>query len=287
MFWLFLINFTTNRLSFVIKTISPTSPILKKYIECFYIYEGKANSTFKYVAFPHFNTGLSFFKGASVHRQNWSLQISENIDVGVHIEILGKYTTPVLIEYNGKLKEVSIVFKPLGLNRFFKDNYLSLAPKFSQELTNDVWGQFGESLFSGNDDISKIETFLLSQIWENYELFSIENSLTLLENSNEQISVSDIANKLGLNLKTFQRHFQKHMGCSPVEYRRIYRFRSLLSNKWNNTLIKNLTKISYEEGYYDQSYLIKEFRKITNHNPKDFFKSTSKVDGDKIIWEIK
>ena len=52
--------------------------MLKKYIECFYIYEGKSNSVFSYVAFPHFNTGLSFFKGASIHRQKWSLQISEN-----------------------------------------------------------------------------------------------------------------------------------------------------------------------------------------------------------------
>ena len=173
------------------------------------------------------------------------------------------------------------------MNRFFKDNYLSLAPNFSQELKNDIWGQFGESLFTGDDDINKIESFLLSQFCDNQEVSSIENSLILLENNNEQISISDIANKVGLNLKTFQRHFQKHMGCSPVEYRRIYRFRSSLTNKFNNSQLKNLTEITYEEGYYDQSYLIKEFRKITNHNPKDFFKSTSKVDGDKIIWEIK
>ena len=271
----------------MIKTIAPNSPILSKYIECFYIYEGKSNSVFSYVAFPHFNTGLSFFKGASVHRQNWSIQISGNSDLDVHIEILGKYTRPVLLEYKGQLREISIVFKPLGLNRFFLDNYNSIAPDFSQELKNEIWRQFGESLFSGNDDISKIESFLLSQFYDNQEVSSIENALTLLENSNEQISISDIAIKVGLNLKTFQRHFQKHMGCSPVEYRRICRFRSSLTNKLNNSQLKNLTEITYEEGYYDQSYLIKEFRKITNHNPKDFFKSTSKVDGDKIIWEIK
>lgn len=264
----------------------PSSPILKKYIECFYIYEGKSKSAFSYVAFPHFNTGLSFFKGASVHGQNWSIQISENTDACVHIEILGKYTVPVLLEYKGQLTEISIVFKPLGLNRFFKDNYLSLAPKFSQELTNDIWRQFGESLFSGNDDIGKMESFLLSQLNDNQELFIIENALRLLENNNQQISISTIANKVGLNLKTFQRHFQKHLGCSPVEYRRICRFRSLLTNKLNSTQLKNLTEITYEEGYYDQSYLIKEFRKITNHNPKNFFKSMSKVDGDEIIWEI-
>jgi AraC-like DNA-binding protein len=150
-----------------------------------------------------------------------------------------------------------------------------------------VWRKFGESLFSSEDEISKIESFLLSQLWDNPALSSIENSLTLLENNNEQISISDIANKVGVNLKTFQRHFQKHLGCSPVEYRRICRFRSSLTNKLNNAQLKNLTEITYEEGYYDQSYFIKEFRKITNHNPKEFFKSTSKVDGDKIIWEIK
>ena len=181
---------------------------------------------------------------------------------------------------------INAVHNP-GLNRFFKDNYLSLATNFSQELKNDVWGQFGESLFSSDDEICKIESFLLSQLCENHTLFNIEISLTLLENRNEQLSISDIAKKVGLKLKTFQRHFQKHMGCSPVEYRRIYRFRSSLANKLNNTQLKNLTEITYEEGYYDQSYLIKEFRKITNHNPKDFFKSASKVDGDKIIWEIK
>lgn len=271
----------------MIKTIAPISPILSKYIECFYIYEGKPNSTFRYVAFPHFNTGISFFKGASIQRQNWSLQISENTDRGVHIEILGKYTTPVMLEYKGQLSEISIVFKPLGLNRFFKDNYLFLAPKFSQALMHDVWSQFGESLFLSKDDISKIESFLLSQLMDIQDYSIIEESLTFLENSNEQISISKIANELGLNLKTFQRNFQKHMGCSPVEYRRIYRFRSALASKLNSAQIKNFTDITYEECFYDQSYLVKEFRKITNHNPKDFFKSTSKVDGDKIIWEIK
>ena len=271
----------------MIKTIAPTSAKLEKYIECFYMYEGKANSVFSYLAFPHFNTGLSFFKGASVHRQNWGVQVTENINESVHVEILGKYTTPVLLEYKGQLNEISNVFKPLGLNRFFKDNYLSLAPKFSQELVNDVWRKFGESLFSSNDDISKIESFLLSQFDDNQELSIIEKSLTFLENCNQQISISDIANKIGLNLKTYQRHFQKHLGCSPVEYRRIFRFRSSLTNKLNSSQMKNLTEITYEEGFYDQSFLIKEFRKITNHNPKDFFKSTTKVDGDKIIWEIK
>lgn len=272
----------------MIKTIAPSSPILRKYIECFYIYEGKSNSNLRYVAFPHYNTGLSFFKGASLQRQNWTLQVSENRTTdNVHIEILGKYTTPVLLEYKGQLREISIVFKPLGINRFFKDNYFSLAHNFSQELVDDVWRKFSETLFSGDNDINKIESFLLAQFCDRSEYSAIEKALKLLENSGEKIIISTIASEVNLNAKTFQRYFQKHMGCSPVAYRRICRFRSSLRNMLNSAEWKNLTDITYEEGYYDQSYFIKEFRKITNHNPKDFFKSTSIVDGEKIIWEIK
>lgn len=271
----------------MIDTIIPNSPILKKHIECFYIYDGKSSSKYTYVAFPHYNTGLSFFKGATIKRSQRSLEISDSTSVGLHIEILGKYTSPVLLEYNGLVREISIVFKPMGINRFILDNYQSIASNFSQEFTNSVWRHFGEELFSGENDLSKLESFLISQFSEKQELIAIEESLKLLEKGNEQITIDTIATNVGLTLKTFQRHFNKHMGCSPIEYRRICRFRNSLTSKLNSSELKNLTDITYEEGYYDQSYFIKEFRKLTNHNPKDFFKSTSKVDGDKIVWELK
>ena len=69
-------------LNWVIKTILPSNTILKKYIECFYFYEGVKDSSFSYLAFPHFNSGLSFFKGASIQRKNFCLDISEDINAG-------------------------------------------------------------------------------------------------------------------------------------------------------------------------------------------------------------
>lgn len=265
----------------------PSSPILKKYIECFYIYNGESTSTFRYLAFPHYNTGLSFFKGASIHRKYPRVEILENKKREVKIEILGKYNCPLLIEYAGKLQEFSIIFKPLGLNHFFRENYLAIAPQFSQELINDIWREFGESLKFEEEDLPVLESFLLSQFVENPALIHLEKSLSILNNVNDEISITEIAFKLGYNLKTFQRHFKKHIGSSPVEYRRIYRFRNSIASKLEENQLKTLTDITYEGGYYDQSYFIKEFRKLTNHNPKDFFKVTNKVDGDKLIWEIK
>ena len=105
----------------MIKTIAPTSPMLKKYIDCFYIYEGKSNSVFNYVAFPHFNTGLSFFKGASVHRQNWNLQISENtndfktnlteyFDINLSMFQSLNYNLDIIMEFIIKIEENQGIF---------------------------------------------------------------------------------------------------------------------------------------------------------------------------------
>ena len=271
----------------MIKTILPSNTILKKYIECFYVYEGVKDSSFSYLAFPHFNSGLSFFKGASIQRKNFCLDISEDINAGNQMEILGKYLSPVYIKYSGLVSEISIVFKPLGINRFFKQNYYSFAPEFSQRLVNKQWEDFSKELFSGDDDINKLELFLLNQLNDTQELIQLEKTLIALQEQNNDKPIDIISKQFGYNLKTFQRHLKKHVGCSPIEYRRICRFRNSVMNKLSNEEIKNLTAITYESGYFDQSYFIKEFRKLTSHSPKDFFKKTSKLDGNSIIWEIK
>ncbi|WP_353098108.1 helix-turn-helix domain-containing protein, partial [Empedobacter brevis] len=64
------------------------------------------------------------------------------------------------------------------------------------------------------------------------------------------------------------RIFKKHLGKSPSEYRKIFRFRNSLLNKKES---KNLTELSSKD-YYDQSHFIKDFKSITKRNPNQFFK---------------
>ena len=214
------------------------------------------------------------------------MEISESSGAEVIIEILGKYTCPLLIEYTGKLQGISIVFKPLGLNYFFRDNYQSIAPQFSQALLKAEWQIFGQNLFSGDDDLVRLETFLISQFRETSTLSTLEKSLSILEHAGNETALSELAARLGLHQKAFQRHFKKHIGCSPVEYRRICRFRNSVASRLNSSELKTLTDLTYESGFFDQSYFIKEFRKLTTHNPKDFFKLVNQVDGEKIVWKI-
>jgi AraC-like DNA-binding protein len=76
------------------------------------------------------------------------------------------------------------------------------------------------------------------------------------------------------------------MSCSPSDYKRIARFRNSLNAKIYSKDIKSLTSICHENNYFDQSYFIKEFKKLANQNPKKFFKAVKVLDQDKVIWEL-
>jgi AraC-like DNA-binding protein len=270
----------------MIKTIIPQSKVLQKHIKCIYLYKGEAASNLNYLAFPHFNTGLSFFKNAEIDRKNWNISIKENSSAKIKIEVLGKYLNPVMVQLSGKIEEISIIFKPLGINRYIDENYIKIAPNFSQEYNNQNWLDIGALTFKSKNRINYLEECLLSQMKANSEIDLLEESLNLLTDFDTNKSVSDIAKSLNYNLKSFQRHFHKHMGCSPTEYKRIVRFRNAIKTKLNSNSLKTLTDVSYENNFFDQSYFVKEFRKLTNHNPKEFFKEIRTLGDEKLIWEI-
>ncbi len=137
----------------MLKIIHPNSEILKKHIEYFYVLEGDWTQKLSYLAFPHYLNCVSFFKDIEIKRSDFQVEFSESAKPNTHIEILGKYLSPVRINYQGKIKEISIIFKPLGINRFLKKYYLLEAPKFSQSFNNKNWLNFGETFLSNQIDL--------------------------------------------------------------------------------------------------------------------------------------
>jgi len=145
---------------------------------------------------------------------------------------------------------------------------------------------FAQKLGEIEKPIEAIEGFLMDQFVEMEEISSLERSLMYFEKQEEKCTIAAIATKTGFGLKSFQRNFLKHMGCTPIDYRRLKYFRSALNSKLQTQHKKSLTEITFENHYFDQSYFIKEFRNFTNLNPRLFFKKVRMVDGDKIIWEL-
>jgi len=202
------------------------------------------------------------------------------------IELLGKYTRPVVVTCEGRVDEVAIVFKPLGVNRFIREDFARVAPGCSQPYRNIEWMKAAEYLFHADNKIDFLEQFLSAILSEKEEFIQMEEALSMLCSNENEFTVSEVAVKLGMTLKTFQRKFTRMLACSPSDYKRIARFRNALNSKIQPGAVKSLTSLTYQHNYTDQSYLIREFRKMTNQNPRLFFKEMSLLGEDKIVWEI-
>lgn len=108
----------------------------------------------------------------------------------------------------------------------------------------------------------------------------------MLSNFNPEVSIEDIAKKFSLSSRTLGRVFKKHLGISPVGFRKIARFRHSLKNKLLSSKFNTLTKIGYESNFYDQSYFNKVYKNLTGQNPKAFFNSIEKLANDRLVFKF-
>lgn len=108
----------------------------------------------------------------------------------------------------------------------------------------------------------------------------------MLNDFNTEVSIEDIASKFSVSSRTLDRVFKKHLGVSPVGFRKIARFRHSLKNKIFHSKFNSLTKIGYESNFYDQSYFNKVYKNLTGQNPKAFFNSIDKLADDRLIFKF-
>jgi len=99
---------------------------------------------------------------------------------------------------------------------------------------------------------------------------TISIGLNLLKN-NPCLTIKEIADHLGYSDRWIQNLFKVQVGLSPSKVTQILRFNKTIELLKQKPIV-NLTHISYEAGYYDQSHLIKEFRKFTSSTPKTYQK---------------
>jgi AraC-like DNA-binding protein len=69
--------------------------------------------------------------------------------------------------------------------------------------------------------------------------------------------------------RTFQRWFEKNIGVSPNQFRRISQFNKAFQ-QLNNRQFKHLSDIAFNNGYSDQSHYIKAFKEFTLITPGEY-----------------
>jgi len=125
----------------------PKSLLLKKYIKNFSTFEKGCDLRINFATFPHIGPALALLRNASLNINSRHLQITPMDQDQFNTVVLGKYTSPVFITYNGYVDEISVNFTTLGINYFFDEPYNVVAPANFQKLKDENWVEFGKNLF--------------------------------------------------------------------------------------------------------------------------------------------
>lgn len=259
----------------------PTTDILKKYIEGYYfVLDRHVGGTEKYRTFPNNYSIVTTNLNSDVTLGESSISIVPSPRKNIYASFVYRYIHPIEVYYEKPINEITIYFKPLGINHFVNNletmfaeknmtEFIPSLPDFNDEMTRIF------QLTNRELQIEALEKYWMSKLAVK-DLAFMQSILTDIESN---LKIEEIAGKHNISRKHLNNLVLKHLGKSPTEYRKIYRFRNAIRDQKKSG---NLTELSYENLFYDQSHLIKDFKTLTKINPKTFFKNVD--TGSKNVW---
>jgi len=256
----------------MIDVIEPIG-ILKRYIKNYYLVEIDNSIDFmpRERVFPCGNVTLVFHYGSpsKFKKRNSSEYIESNL------VICGQQTSYYDLSLSGKTGMILIVFKPHGVKSFFNFpiNELLNENLSLQDLTKNEAIELEDKLFNSKNNkqrITHLENFLTKRLILNRDFERIEHAIKIIENSNGQIKTQVLAQEVCLGIKQFERTFSKHIGIHPKKFICIVRFQNVIQmkKKYNNA---KMYQLAFDNGYYDQSHFINDFKNLTGLAPRIFF----------------
>lgn len=177
---------------------------------------------------------------------------------------------------------LQVIFFPGALYRLtaipaieFTNQYLDAETVFSTSIR-----EVNEQLFHAKDYIAMIEianTFIRQLIKKQQKpKLLIDAAAILLLNSQQKITVTNIAKEACLSNKQLERKFKERTGVNPKLYERIIRFDNAFRLK--NTQPKfDWLRIAVACGYHDYQHLVKEYKDFTGLSPTAFHEIENKA----------
>lgn len=266
--------------------IIPKSELLKKYILSFNVLkEAAAKNGLSYYGFPQRGISIGFLKQAQIEINNNGLTISKNEGQKPKAILLGKYVNPLKLTYTDFVEKISIHFTEVGINYFFRDYFKKFAPKTVQAIDLEKFNEKlgGVFLVDKTQQIQYLESFLLQQ-YRFIALNTVEKAIALIW-ENPFIQTKILAQELFVAEKTLNRKFQKYVGCTTSNFKRIVRFKKVMSDYFDASS-KSLVKICYKNNYYDPSHFCKQIIQTTNFNPRIFFEKVQKKGLENHVYII-
>jgi len=187
----------------------------------------------------------------------------------------------VRLVMRGMLESFCIVFQPAGLFQLF-----SLP---CRELTNHDWearAAIGPSVShlqerlgacgSFEERAKVTDDFLLCISLARPQCDGVSAAANEILLRHGQVRIADLADRVGLSLRQFERRFTERVGVRPKLYARIARFEAALDSRARSQT-KSWTDVAHEFGYHDQMHLIHDFEQFSGETPTNLLTEVEKA----------
>jgi AraC-like DNA-binding protein len=99
--------------------------------------------------------------------------------------------------------------------------------------------------------------------------YRIKLAINLIMKTSGNVSIKEIRERLSVAERTLERQFVKEIGVTPKQFAKIIQFSTSMKQLTEADYV-NLTDISYDSGFADQSHFIRSFKRYTGKTPKEF-----------------
>lgn len=271
-----------------VKVYKPSHPVLKKLIDNISILTRTVREKpTVFTAFPNYITFVSVNYSAKTTVSGKNIKIRHSKKQGVDSILILDFINCGLVEYSGKIFEITICFKPLGINAFLEKELVHYRKEVCTPFYpfNDYQNHMLDiSLMKRHEEIVRaLENYLLLKYRGFHHPF-LNNLLEDILDESQEMTISELARKYHISRTTLNKQFYLHLCTTPNQFKKIVRFRRALKSYRLNSSKKKLTDLTYQSSYYDQSHMIKDFKTLTRHVPKSFFSKVTQLEGGLINW---
>jgi AraC-like DNA-binding protein len=277
-----------TRVIMKVKSYAPQNPLLREFIECFYtLTRQREEKDDVYLAFPNVFSILSLNKHSKTEVVENVATVSHYPVKEIESELVCHIENPAQIRYQGETDEITIIFKPLGLNAFLNKELRRYVQSAVTEFNpfEDYSSKMSEifSLETSEARIRALERYWLSKHIGFEHPFLPRIVAEMMENDCP-FSLSKAARKIGISRTTLVKHFDLHLCTTPSHFRKIARFRSAMKQHRYRLPGDNLSAISNGAEYFDHSHMVKDFKSLTTYAPKPFFSNLASFENGRINW---
>lgn len=254
---------------------------LMPFIKHFLFLESEGKSIKKLRLFSDGNTGMVFsFKSNLI----FTIQNNEMSGYLPASFIYGQISEFKDLYLVNEASLIIVVFQPAGINQLMGISAAELRDNIIR--TEDLFGWKGLDLWeklsapgSFQDKLKTLNAFFIESVAKKtfVNQVLIEASVNFILKNRGTNSIHQLVKHTGYTERHIERTFIECVGLSPKKFVNIVKLHGFLKLLNDKSRYNNLTRISYEAGYSDQSHLIKEFRKYTGITPKEYLYKTNRL----------